>query len=97
MTFKDDPTTTTDDRLALSAARNDLISTLTGSAIAILNLIIPTIMCFAPIPVELKIAIWAGGSIGGISGAAIARQSPFHVTQSLQSRSSASSSEVEIN
>jgi hypothetical protein len=97
MQFKNDPTTETDDRLALLAARNDLISTLTGSIVSVIGALAPVVICFAPIPTEVKIASWVGGGIVGGAGAAIARQSPLKVSQNLQSQTRSSQTELDIN
>jgi hypothetical protein len=97
--FKNDPSTETDDRIALIAARNDFISTISGSLVSVLGALSPLVVSLVPgVPIEVRLTSWAGGSIIGGAGAAIARQSPLKVSQSISSarRSSQSVSEVEI-
>ena len=82
--FKDDPNTKTDDILAISAATNDLVSTISGSIVSIAGVLLPAIIMFSDAPQSVKIAAFGGGAFTGGAGALIARQQP----QSLQAMAS---------
>lgn len=74
--WTDDPNTDTDDKLVLAKAKNDLISTLSGSGVALIGSLAPFIIAFSPASDNVKMAAIANGAITGGAGAAIARQKP---------------------
>lgn len=90
LNWRDDPNTTTDDFLVKSAALNDLISTVTGSLVAVIGAIAPIIVAVnganGAIDTTTKVVSVLGAGIAGGAGTLIARQQPKSLQEMSKSR-----------